>query len=109
VASDSGIDCLVLLLGFHHIGADPQQLRHALGTGEAATSGDLVRLARRLGARSKITRLSFSKIEGAPLPIIGRGKDGQYFILARVHEGQALIQRPEQPPESVSFEHLSAI
>lgn len=108
-SGDSGLDCLVLLLGFHQIGADPQQLRHALGKAELADSGDLVRLARRLGARSKLTRLSVAKLEGAPLPVIIRDHQGQFLILARVNDGQALIQRPNQPPETLSFADLSAL
>ncbi len=107
--SDSGIDCLVVLLGFHQIGADPQQLRHALGKGGAAEAGDLVRLARRLGARAKLARLKLTQLDGAPLPVIARDMGGNFFLLARVKDRDALIQRPGHAPETVTFDGLAAI
>ena len=55
--ADSGLACLVLLLGFHQIPADLAQLRHALGKSSAPEASDLVRLARRLGARARVARL----------------------------------------------------
>ncbi|AYV46204.1 type I secretion system permease/ATPase [Caulobacter flavus] len=107
--SDEGLECLVLLLGFHQIGADPQQLRHALGKGAPADSGDLVRLARRMGAKSKLTRLPVRRVEDAPLPVIARGKAGDFFILARAQGGEVLVQWPGQPPKSLSMDDLLAI
>ena len=107
--SNSGIDCLVVLLGFHQIGADPQQLRHALGKGGAAEAGDLVRLARRLGARAKLTRLRLAELDGAPLPVIARDTGGNFFLLARAKGREALIQRPGQAPETITYDTLAAI
>lgn len=107
VQADTGLQCLVLLLGFHQIGADYNQLRHALGGAENADADDLVRLARRMGARAKRVTLSMERLEDAPLPLIARGRVGDYFILARVHDGQALIQRPGSPPVTVPVEELA--
>lgn len=105
--SDDGLECLALLLGFHQISADIPQLRHALGKGEPTESGDLVRLARKLGARAKIAKIAIDKLVGAPLPIVCRDYVGSFFILARVNDGQALIQRAGKPPEAISYAQLS--
>jgi subfamily B ATP-binding cassette protein HlyB/CyaB len=109
VEADEGLACLVLLLGFHQIGADPQQLRHALGKAEKADSGDLVRLARRLGAKAKLANLPASRLQDAPLPAIAKGRNGDFFILARVKDGEALVQWPGQPPKTLALAELSAI
>ena len=109
VETDEGLACLVLLLGFHQIGADPQQLRHALGKAEKADTGDLVRLARRLGAKAKLSTLPMSRLQEAPLPAIAKGRGGDFFILARVKDGEALVQWPGQPPKTLSLTDLSAI
>jgi len=108
VKSDTGLQCLVLLLGFHHIGADYGQLRHALGGASEATPDDLIRLARRVGARAKRSNLPLDRIEDAPLPLIAHDRTGQFFILARLHNEQALIQRPGMPPHTVSIDELTA-
>ena len=106
--ADDGLACLVLLLGFHQIGADPQQLRHALGQAGKADAGDLVRLARRLGAKAKLANLPISRLQDAPLPVIARGRGGDFFILAKVADGEALAQWPGQAPRTLSLTELSA-
>ncbi|MDR7114127.1 type I secretion system permease/ATPase [Caulobacter sp. BE254] len=109
VETDEGLACLVLLLGFHQISADPQQLRHALGKAGNAETGDLVRLARRLGARAKLATLPMSRLRDAPLPVIAKGRGGDFFILARAGDGEALIQWPGQAPQTLSMTDLSAV
>ncbi|MFT4252589.1 MAG: type I secretion system permease/ATPase [Caulobacter sp.] len=106
---DEGLECLVLILGFHQIGADLQQLRHALGKGAPADAGDLVRLARRMGAKAKMTRLPLRRLEDAPLPVIAKGRAGDFFIVARVADGEVLVQWPGQPPKTLSFDDLFAV
>ena len=106
---DGGLICLVLLLGFHQIGADLGQLRHALGKAGKADIDDLVRLSRRLGARSKRTNLPLTRLGDAPLPVIACGDDGDFFILARVQDGRALIQRPNAAPETLDVHDLARI
>ncbi len=103
---DSGLACLILLLGFHQIPADLGQLRHALGKDAPAEPGDLVRLARRLGARARLARASLGKLERAPLPAIGVDRRGEFFLIAGVREGQALVQRPGGAPRSLDLTEL---
>lgn len=107
--AESGIRSLVLLLGYHQIAADPAQLRHSLGRGGAPTLTDLVRLARRLGARAKYTRLSAGKLQGAPLPAIASDRNGEFFLVGAVRGERVLIQRPGNPPESLSFADFARV
>lgn len=108
-ADESGLICLALILKFLQVAADPAQLRHLLGNGEAAiTSADLVRLAKKLGAKSKlITLKTIDDLAEHPLPAICRWRDGGYFVLAKVSGGHILIQDPQQEkPLTLSLEEL---
>jgi len=50
-----------------------------------------------------------SRLQDAPLPAIARGRGGDFFILARVKDGEVLVQWPGQPPKTLSMADLSAI
>lgn len=102
-AEDSGLACLVLLLGFHQVPADPGQLRHALGKSEFADAADLVRLARRLGARARLQHSTPGKLSSTPLPAIGQTTDGAFVLIVAVRDGQVLVQGPTTPPETLSL------
>jgi len=99
--SDDGLACLVLLLGFHQIAADAGQLNHALGKSEAADASDLVRLAHRLGARARLARSTPAKLPGVPLPAIGIGVDGGFFVIGGLRDGRVLVQPAFGPPQSL--------
>jgi subfamily B ATP-binding cassette protein HlyB/CyaB len=98
----------VLLLGFHQIAADPAQLRHALGKSEHAQPADLIRLARQLGARARLARSTPHKLEAAPLPAIGVGRDSAFFIIAGVRDGRVLVQDASGPPRSIGLAELAS-
>ena len=102
MSQDSGLACLVLLLQFHLIAADAGQLRHALGHGGAATAGELVVLARKLGAKAARRKLRLDKLDGLALPAIAEDKLGEFLLVGAVREGEVLIQRPGRPPERLS-------
>jgi ATP-binding cassette, subfamily B, bacterial HlyB/CyaB len=104
---DQGLVCLALVLGFHQIAADPDQLKHALGAEGAATPYDLVRLAKRMGARAKVSRVRFERLASAPAPLIGRDRAGGYFILGGVRDDAALIQRVGAQAEMVPVAELA--
>ncbi|WP_257554563.1 type I secretion system permease/ATPase [Sphingobium sp. CFD-2] len=105
---DSGLAVLVLLLGVHQIAADPEQLRHALGKGELSDSEDLLRLARRFGARVRLSTVALARLGDAPLPAIARLADGSYILIGAARDGELLIQRPGQPPAACSLDELES-
>src|SRR5205085_7074131 len=104
---DSGIESLVLLLAFHHMPADPAQLRHALGGEGLASADDLVRLARRIGARSSLRSTTLEKLAEAPLPAIAEAQDGGFFVIGGVRDGEILIQAPGEAHRVVSGSELA--
>ena len=105
VVDDTGLGCLALLLGFYQIPADVDQLRHAAGSA-AIGSADLVRLARKLGARASIRSYNVTQLDGLPLPIIARHTDGSYFLIAGLREGTVLIQPARGSPATFTLDEL---
>ena len=104
----TGLRCLALLLGFHQIASDVSQLRHAAGADADPEPQALVRLARRMGARARLTRGRLDRLAATPLPAIAFAPDGEAFLLASVREGEALVQHPGRAPETIALEVLAA-
>lgn len=104
---NGGLAALVLLLGYHQIAADPDQLAHALGGRSDPEPGDLVRLARKLGARASLKRTDADRLERIPLPAIGVDLKGGFFVIAAARAGKVLIQRPGLAPTSLEREELT--
>ena len=97
-----------MLLAFHQIPADEQQLRHALGKGSPAEVHDLVGLARKLGARAVLRHIKPEKIQSTPLPVIALDRSGDFFVVGAVRENEILIQRPNMAPERWSVDEFRA-
>ena len=94
----SATDCLALLLKFLQIPVEPAQLKHLLGNKaeHEITPGDLARLAKQIGAKSRFLHTKpSSDLSKYPLPAIGRWNDGGYFIIGKFSIEQVLIQEPQ--------------
>ncbi|MEQ1784591.1 MAG: type I secretion system permease/ATPase [Hyphomonadaceae bacterium] len=89
--------------------ADPVQMRHDLGSSAPATAGDLVRLARRFGARSRLGKLRFSQVGRAPAPFICRTRDDRFLIVAAVQDDKALVQQSHGAPRVMSLAELDTL
>jgi ATP-binding cassette, subfamily B, bacterial HlyB/CyaB len=85
-----------MLLGFHGLGADPDQIRHRFG-GRPIGIAEILRCAKELGlkARSRVT--SWERLASAPLPGIVTLRDGGFLLLAKVGDDKALVQSPLSP------------
>ena len=109
-SADTGVLCLVFLARYHGLAADPAQLKHQF-TDSATCLDDngLLRAARFLKLRARKVKARPAQLQNLPLPAIVQHTDGHYFILAKIHEDQALIQDPRQAaPESVSLKALGS-
>jgi len=104
---DSGLHCLLAVARFHRLPAEPAQLKHQFGRDEAPfDTQDLLRAAKALGFRAQQTSTTPDRLRNQTLPAIGRGFDGDYFIIAKVadagDETRFLIQRmDQQSPETL--------
>lgn len=101
--ADSGLACLVLMLGLHGRPADPEQIRRERGRGAARfEADDLLRAAKLLQVKARRIDTTIEKLPSMPLPAIARDRSGDFFILGKVDvspDGRlsALIQRPDAP------------
>jgi ABC-type bacteriocin/lantibiotic exporter with double-glycine peptidase domain len=85
-----------MLLRFHGLGADPEQIRHRFGAGPIDIP-EMLRCAKELGlkARSRVTR--WERLVSTPLPGIVTLRDGGFLLLAKVGDDKALVQSPLSP------------
>ncbi|WP_018998514.1 type I secretion system permease/ATPase [Hirschia maritima] len=104
--TDSGLWCLSMLLGLQEKAIDPEQLKHQLGSDDVATLEEVTRLGRKAGAKAKLLTIKLNRLEDTPMPALAELETGEICILGRVEEGQVLLQRAEQPPESMSLEEF---
>jgi subfamily B ATP-binding cassette protein HlyB/CyaB len=95
-SADPGLLALVMLLRFHGLGADPEQIRHRFG---AATIGipEMLRGAKELGFKARARLTSWKRLESTPLPAIAALKDGGFLLLGKVGDGKVLVQSPLSP------------
>ncbi|WP_440467047.1 type I secretion system permease/ATPase [Pseudomonas sp. YH-1] len=109
-APDTGLICLVMLARFHSVAASADQLAHEfMPPGAQFGSAELLLAARKLGLKAKSVKTRFDRLAQTPLPAIARSNDGDYFIIARIDQGKALIQSPlVQRPEIISQEELES-
>jgi subfamily B ATP-binding cassette protein HlyB/CyaB len=90
---DPGLVCLTLMLRYHQIGIDPEQIRHKLGTARLDVE-HMLRAARDLGLKARARTTTFPRLAGTPLPAIAGLKDGGFVFLARADAERCLIQQP---------------
>src|SRR3984957_12171295 len=80
--ADPGLVALVMLLRFHGIGVDPEQIRHRCGTSTIGTS-EMLRCARDLGLKAGIHKTRWQRLTKLALPGIATLKDGGFLIIAK--------------------------
>jgi subfamily B ATP-binding cassette protein HlyB/CyaB len=109
-ANDAGLAAFVVLLRFHGVAADAEQIRHRIAPGEAIGVSDMLRHAKSCGVKARCIASNWKRLEKTPLPAIASRRDGRFFILAKVADDRALIQDPfERQPTVVSRGELEAM
>jgi subfamily B ATP-binding cassette protein HlyB/CyaB len=99
---DAGLAALVMLLRFHGIGAEGEQIRHRLGTA-AVGIPEMLRCARELGLKARVRTTNWSRLADTPLPGIAALRDGGFLILGKASEDKILVQFPLSPrPEAMA-------
>jgi subfamily B ATP-binding cassette protein HlyB/CyaB len=102
ISNDPGLVALVMLLRFHGIGADAEQIRHRLGTQSVAVP-EMIRCAKELGLKARVARTAWSRLANTPLPGIAAMRGGGFLILGKVaaEEDKILVQFPMSPRPQV--------
>src|SRR5579872_3258571 len=79
---DAGLAALVMLLRFHDIGADPNQIRHQFG-GAPIGVQEMLRCAKEFGLRARARIVTWERLKTTPLPAIAALRDGGFLLLGK--------------------------
>jgi subfamily B ATP-binding cassette protein HlyB/CyaB len=93
--AESGLGALVLLLRFHGIGADPEQIRHRFGADIGVS--EMLRCAKELGLKARSYQSNWTRLTKTPLPGIALLRDGCFLLVGKAGEDQVLVQNPLLP------------
>ncbi len=93
---DTALGSFVLLLRFHGIPADPDQIRHQIGHNRAGriAMADLLRLAKSLPLKARLVRTTAERLAKTPLPAIAGLRDGGCVLLAKADADHVLVHDP---------------
>ena len=92
---ESGLGALVLLLRFHGVAVDPEQIRHRFGTDIGVS--ELLRCAKELGLKARSFQSNWGRLTKTPLPGIAVLRDGCFILVGKAGEDQVLVQNPLSP------------
>ena len=87
---DAGIAGLVAALRILGVPADYEGIRHACG-GEAPDVDGLIRQAQRLGAKARVVKTAWERLERTPLPALVPGPDGNILVLVKASPDRVLV------------------
>jgi subfamily B ATP-binding cassette protein HlyB/CyaB len=94
-AIDTGLLSLCLIARYFRIPADAGELaRRWLARSGAASAEDLVRIARRLGLKSRLTSTRWDRLAKTPLPAIIEKADGSFAAVSRVVDDKVILHQP---------------
>jgi ATP-binding cassette, subfamily B, bacterial HlyB/CyaB len=106
---DTGLAVFLMLLRFHGIGADVEQIRHRFARGGAVGVPEILRGAKELGLKARSVRGEWRRLVVTPLPAIAMRPDGKFLILAKAAEDKVLIQEPFSPARLIGREEFEAM
>jgi len=116
-AGHASLSALCAIARYHQIAADPATLAHQLGlsTSEAIGTSDLLRAARHLGLKAKLSSTSAQRLALTPLPALAllhdercQGAGPRAVILAQCDGQRVLLQDPAITPSRPTIEPLEA-
>jgi subfamily B ATP-binding cassette protein HlyB/CyaB len=94
VSLDTGLAALIVLLRFHGVAAEAEQVRHQLAIGTGIGVLDMLRYAKSCGLKARQRMSSWPRLAKTPLPALASSHNGDFFIIAKVDEARALILDP---------------
>ncbi len=108
--SDPGLAALVMLLRFHEIGADREQILHRFGVGAAFGTTEMLRCAKAFDLKARSVTSDWSRLAKTPLPAIASLRGGGFLILGKLAGEQILVQDSLSPrPATMTRAELEAV
>src|SRR5262249_3480413 len=105
---DPGLASLTLLLRFHSIAVNGEQLLHQFGTQTIGTT-EMLRCAKQFGLKAKMRVTKWDRLATTPLPAIARFKDGTFCFVAKADHEKILLQLANQPRLPLANQPRSAL
>src|SRR5262245_14325777 len=93
---DPGLTALVMLLRFHGLGTDPEQICHRFGA-RAIGVAEMLSCAKELGLKARSRLSIWDRLVNTPLPAIAALRGGGFLLLGKVGDDKALVQSPLSP------------
>jgi subfamily B ATP-binding cassette protein HlyB/CyaB len=100
VASDPGLGALVMLLRFHGVGVEAEQIRHQFGATPIGVA-EMLRCAKSLGLKAHCAKTKWGRLAKTPLPAIAPLRDGGFLLLGKVGEDEVVVLAPNSPRPTV--------
>jgi len=109
VAVDPGLACLTLLLRFHNIAVNGDQLLHQYGTQSIGIT-EMLRCAKQFNLKAKSRVTTWARLATTPLPAIAQFRDGGFAFVAKADAEKVLLQLPNAPrPVLMKKEQFEAV
>ena len=108
---DSGLSCFMIVMKFHGIPVtkDQAQALSVLDPDRLTGETEIIESAKALHMHAKLCRLKPEKLKNVSAPVIAKGKDGRFFIIAKSQDDNFMILHTEKPaPEVVTRAALAA-
>src|SRR6266404_3949602 len=106
---DPGLAALLMLVRFHGIGADAEQVRHRFAA-QVIGIAEMLRCAKQLGLKARAVTTRWDRLARTPLPAIAALRAGGFLILGKVADDKALVQSPVSPrPALMSRAEFEAV
>jgi ATP-binding cassette, subfamily B, bacterial HlyB/CyaB len=108
------LEALCAIARFHQVAADPATLAHQLGLqpSEAVTTADLLRAAKHLGLKAKLSSTTAARLPLTPLPALAFMQDAagepHVVILAQCDAQRVLLQDPSAAAARPTIESMDA-
>ena len=109
---DSGLACFVIVMRFLGVSITKEQAEHLsiADCGEKISELDIMQSARKLKCRAKLYRLNIHKLEEVKSPLIAKGIDGEYFIIAKSQDSKYMVLFPDKvQPEVLEKDDLTRL
>jgi subfamily B ATP-binding cassette protein HlyB/CyaB len=106
---DPGLAALLMLMRFHHVPADRDQIIHRFGSGSPFGVSEMLRCAKAFSLKTRTVTSDWSRLAKTPLPAIAPMRDGGFLVLAKLTGEKILVQNPLSPrPALMSRGELEA-
>jgi subfamily B ATP-binding cassette protein HlyB/CyaB len=107
---DQGLAALVMMLRYHGIAVDPEQIRHQFAAKKMIGVAEMLSCAKYLGVKARTANSSWQRLPKTPMPTIAALNGGRFLILGKVGDDKALVQWPGSPrPTMMSRDELEVL